>query len=64
MLKVESAVRRGFGAFLSLIGALETTGGGVFHSSSDTLEEVFDPPEDPIVLALMDPHSESGLRRD
>ena len=55
-------------AWSSLLNALDrvlATGcAAAFPMVTLDPDEIINPPEDPIQLAIMDPFSESGLRRD
>lgn len=58
------ALCRDFRACCRLLAAFALAGGGLFRSPLGAPDDLFNPPEDPFVLATMDPYSESGLRRD
>ncbi len=65
MALVSALFHRGLEAFSAWTDAFTMSSGGfVFCSALGGPDDLFNAPEDPFVLALIDPFSESGLRRD
>ncbi len=65
MTLIARFIHRGFDVVMAFIGAYAIVGVSyALHSSLDGPDALYIPPERADVLALMDPFSESGLRRD